>query len=70
LKVHGALVEQPIVTSGWLVQKTGLTAATVNKSLSLLIEIGVVRELTAQKRNRVFSYFEFIEILNRGSELP
>jgi len=70
LKVHSALVEQPIVTSGWLVQKTGLTAATVNKSLSLLIEIGVVRELTSQRRNRVFSYSEFVEILNRGSELP
>lgn len=70
LKVHGALIEQPIVTSGWLVQKTGLTAATVNKSLSLLVEIGVVRELTSQKRNRVFSYSEFVEILNRGAELP
>ena len=70
LKVHGALVEQPIVTSGWLVQKTGFTAATVNKSLSLLVEIGVVRELTSQKRNRVFSYSEFVEILNRGAELP
>lgn len=70
LKVHGALVEQPIVTSGWLVQKTGLTAATVNKSLGLLVEIGVVRELTSQKRNRVFSYSEFVEILNRGAELP
>lgn len=70
LKVHGVLIEQPIVTSGWLVQRTGLTAATVNKSLSLLIEIGVVRELTSQRRNRVFSYFAFIEILNRGTELP
>jgi len=70
LKVHAALVEQPIVTSGWLVQKTGLTAATVNKSLSLLVEIGVVHELTSRKRNRVFSYSELVEILNRGSELP
>jgi len=33
LQVHHALLERPIATSGSLVEKTGLTPATVNKAL-------------------------------------
>ena len=70
LQVHRALIEHPIATSNWLTEKTGLTAATVNKSLRHLERLGIVRELTARKRNRLFSYSEYIRIMNRGTELP
>ena len=70
LQVHRALMEHPIATSNWLVGKTGITPATVNKTLSHLEHLGIVRELTAQKRNRVFSYSGYVEIMNRGTELP
>lgn len=69
LKVHQALFEKPIVTSNWLVLKTGLTAATVNKCLEQLIKIKILKELTKQKRNRVFCYSKYIHILNEGAEL-
>jgi Fic family protein len=69
-KVHRALMEHPIATSGWLVKKTGITPATVNKALGHLERLGIVRELTEQKRNRLFSYAGYVEILNRGTELP
>jgi len=68
LQVHRALMEHPIVTSNWLVEKTGITPATVNKTLGYLEHLGVVRELTAQKRNRLFSYSKYVEIMNRGTE--
>ncbi len=70
LQVHNALMEHCVATSAWLTQKTGLTPATVNKCLAHLERLGIVRELTAQKRNRVFSYGEYVEIMNRGTELP
>jgi Fic family protein len=70
LQIHRALMEHPIATSGWLVEKTGITPATVNKMLGHLQQIGVVKELTAQKRNRIFSYTAYVAILNRGTELP
>jgi Fic family protein len=70
LQVHRALMEQPIATSGSLVGKTGLTPATVNKALGHLENLGIVKELTAQKRNRLFSYLDYIRIMNRGTELP
>lgn len=70
LQVHRALMEHPIATAGMLAEKTGITPATVNKALGHLERIGIVRELTAQKRNRLFSYSGYLEILNRGTEPP
>jgi Fic family protein len=70
LRVHRALMERPITTSGWLVEKTGITPATVNKCLGHLAGLGIVRELTSRKRNRLFSYSEYVEIMNQGTELP
>jgi Fic family protein len=70
LLVHRALLGHPIATSGWLVEKTGITPATVNKALGHLEQLGIVKELTAQKRNRLFSYAGYIDIIGRGTELP
>jgi Fic family protein len=70
LQIHRALMEQPIATSSSLAEKTGITPATVNKSLGHLEQLGIVKELTARKRNRLFSYADYIEIMSRGTELP
>lgn len=63
-------IKCPIATSGWLVEKTGITPATVNKALRHLELLGIVKEITAQKRNRLFSYAGYIKIMGRGTELP
>jgi len=42
----------------------------VNKGLGHLERLGIVSELTAQKRNRLFSYARYIDIMNQGTELP
>ena len=70
LQVHRALLEHPIATSGSLVKKTGITPATVNKALGHMEQLGIVKELTAQKRNRLFSYAGYLDIMSRGTELP
>ena len=70
LQVHRALMGRPIATSAWLGEKTGITPATVNKALAHLEQLGIVKELTARKRNRLFSYAGYVEIMNRGTELP
>ena len=63
LAVHEALQRQPIATSAALVKATGLTAATVNKSLAHLERIRVVAELTSRQRGRVFSYRGYVKEL-------
>ena len=70
LKVQQALLERPLATSGWLVEKTKLTPATVNSSLEHLQRLGIVREVTKKKRNRLFSYEMYAEIINEGTDLP
>jgi Fic family protein len=70
LVLHRALQRQPIATSASLVAVTGLTAATVNKSLAHLERLGIVSELTQRQRGRVFSYTRYVEILNEGMGLP
>ena len=68
LAVHQALQRQPIATSAALVKATGLTAATVNKSLAHLERIGVVGELTNRQRGRVFSYRRYVKELAAETE--
>jgi len=68
--VHQALQRQPIATSGALVEATGLTAATVNRSLAHLAGLEIVSELTNRQRGRVFSYFRYIENLTAELEPP
>ncbi|MEI6652225.1 MAG: Fic family protein [Chlorobiaceae bacterium] len=70
LKVHRVLTERPIATSGLLVEKTGISDATVNKALEHLGCLGIVRELTSMNRNCLFSYSRYLDILNQGMELP
>ncbi|MDR1827998.1 MAG: Fic family protein [Methylobacteriaceae bacterium] len=70
LQVHRVLMNHPLATPGSLAEKTGLAQATVNKALGHLQRLGIVRELTDRKRNRVFSYAGYLDILNRGTDLP
>jgi Fic family protein len=70
LAIHRVLQRQPIATAASLTAATGLTAATVNKSLVHLERLGVVRELTRRQRGRVFSYARYADILSEGMELP
>jgi Fic family protein len=69
-QLHLAMLEHPIATPGKLVEKTGITPATVNKCLDHLERLGIVRELTDRKRNRVFSYTRYVYILSQGMESP
>ncbi len=68
LEVHLALQRQPIATSAALVKTTGLTPATVNKSLAHLERLDVVAEVTNRRRGRVFTYHRYVEELT--AELP
>lgn len=69
LRIHQALLRWPITTATQLVEKTHLTAATVNKCLSILVKLNIVRNVNARRRGRVFSYIRYVEIVNRGTEL-
>jgi Fic family protein len=68
--IHQHLLRQPLVTPKRLQEQTQLTQPTVNASLVELEKLGIVKEITNKKRNRVYSYKEYISIMNEGTELP
>ncbi|MDP1858323.1 MAG: Fic family protein [Gemmatimonadaceae bacterium] len=70
LAIHRVLQSRPLGTAASLAAATGLTPATVNRSLAHMERIGVVTELTSKQRGRVFSYARYAEILNEGMTLP
>jgi len=66
-KIIDAMFEQPVASVNKLIELTGLTAATVGKALDTLEHsLGIVKEITGQKRNRVFRYTGYIDILNQS----
>jgi Fic family protein len=68
--IHKAMLERPMASPKWIGQKTQLSPATVNACLRELEQLEVVQEVTGQKRNRLYSYVDYIRIMNEGTELP
>ncbi len=68
LRVHHAMQQQPVANSATLAGRTGISLPSVLKSLEALQTLGIVRELTGRKRNRVFSYAGYVRILSEGTE--
>ncbi|RUM97283.1 Fic family protein [Pseudaminobacter arsenicus] len=68
LRIHDLFQQNPFLTSNQLVQKTGLSAPTVNAALADLEKMGIVEEITGRKRGRVFSYRRYLAILSEGTD--
>ena len=66
--VHDALQRTPITTIARLAKKSQLTLPTVAKALTVLVDLGVVREVTGKERHRVYSYDQYMAILSEGTE--
>ena len=68
LRVHDLFQQNPFLTANQLVERTGLSAPTVNAALADLERLGVVDEITGKKRGRVFGYRRYLAILSEGTE--
>jgi Fic family protein len=70
LRVHLHLQRKPIITIPATAEQLSLSAPTVAKALQHMVKLGIVRETTGKQRHRLFTYHRYLEILNRGTELP
>ena len=68
LRVLAALRQRPMLSLPQLCQLNAMTFPTANKTMAQLVAAGIARELTGQRRNRVFSYHASLAILNEGGE--
>ena len=68
LRVFDALRARPVATIGDLVARIGVTYPTAAKNVDALAQLGILRELTGRRRDRVFAYDRYLGILNEGTE--
>jgi Fic family protein len=68
LRVHESLQRRPVASVGRLVAESGLTTPTVTSALLGLAQVGIVREITGRRRNRLFSYEAYLNLLQQGTE--
>lgn len=67
LRVHDVLKQRPITSLQEIRRRAGLSFPAASDAMALLMELGVVRELTGKKRNRVFGYTHYLAILGEGT---
>ena len=68
LRVHESLQARPIQSISAIRDTTTLSFPAVASALDLLGEMGIVREITGQARNRLFSYSQYLGTLSEGTE--
>jgi len=67
-RVFDALRARPLSTIAGLAARTGASVPTVSRAVESLEALGIVKEITGRKRERVFSYARYLDILNEGTE--
>jgi Fic family protein len=70
LRVHEALKARPLQTMPTVRDATGLSFPAVSSAMDLLVDLGIARELTGKRRNRLFAYDRYLAVLNEGAEAP
>ena len=68
LRVHRVLQERPIVSLQEIAGRAELSFRGASNGMRALERLGVVRELTGKRRNRLFGYEEYLSILGEGTE--
>jgi Fic family protein len=68
LRVFDALRDRPLANLNALTERTGASYPTVARAVEALENLGIVREITGRKRERVFAYTRYLDILNEGTE--
>ncbi|MBV8437511.1 MAG: Fic family protein [Silvibacterium sp.] len=67
INVHVYLEHRPITTLQQVSEGTGLTLATVAKAMEQLQALGVAEEVTGRRRDRIFAYANYLDLLNEGT---
>jgi Fic family protein len=67
LRVLLALQQRPVGSATAIANRAGLSVPGANKTIDALATLGIVREITGRRRNRVFVYDAYLRILNEGT---
>ena len=68
LRVHEAMTARPVQTLASSAKSAGLSFSGVSSAMRLLVDLGIARELTGRRRNRLFAYDRYLAELVEGTE--
>ena len=65
--MHEVLQQRPLSRLPDVARRSRLSFPAASSGMKLLEELGVAREVTGRKRNRVYAYDRYISILGEGA---
>ncbi|GMQ76740.1 MAG: Fic family protein [Gammaproteobacteria bacterium] len=68
LQLHQRLQQKAIVNIPDSARELAINRTTISNCIRRLQELGIVREITGQRRNRLFVYDRYVQILSEGTE--
>jgi len=68
-RIFTVLQRSPIATAKMLEARTGLANPTVLSAINVLVDLGILRELTGKRRNRTFGYDAYLAILRARDDV-
>ncbi len=68
LRVLEALRDRPVLSLREASRRTNLTFPTTARGMETLVALGIAREVTGRRRNRLFLYDGYLAILQEGTE--
>jgi len=68
LRVHAVLRERAILSVRYAAERTGLSFPATANAVQLLERLGIVREVTGRRRDRLYAYERYLAVLAEGLE--
>ena len=67
-KVYNHLLKKPYLSLTKAAKELKLSVPTMTNAAMKLVDLGIVKELTGQARNRIFAYTKYLAILTEGTD--
>jgi Fic family protein len=69
IQLFERLPAHPMISAQWAIQTLGVSKPTALRAIDTLQEASILREITGKKRDRIFAYHGYLELLREGTEL-
>lgn len=67
-KIFEFIQRLPHVTASSVAEELSLTPVTARSSLNHMVSLGILEEITGKKRDRVYVYRHYLDVLSEGAE--
>jgi Fic family protein len=68
LRVQEVMQRTPFVRIRTITKALGLTVPTVTSALNHLVKLGIVKEVSGKRRDRLFAYHGYVNIVGEGTK--